>query len=381
MKKMILFSGLLFLLLTAGAQEKTDSLGLPGDNLNLYAVLNIFQQSPTLEAFEQKLNEENNRVNNLDLNKDDQIDYIKVVAEQSGNNHTIILQVYVTEKEIQDLAVIEVSKDKKGKIIIQLIGNEELYGKDYIIEPADLDEKKTSTPNPGYQPKQDQVVKQDKPEQEQAKSSTGGGSNIQIRINLWPMWGYLYAPGYVVYRSPWYWGYYPGWWSPWRPWYWHDYYYHHYHYHWHWSSHYRRSNYYRLQQQHWQYRNRVNNASLVQQYKRDHRFKDSYTRPGDRVGPVLPADKRRPVMPQRPAVSRPVTLPSSGFERPRPSKPAVYPERPMSRPAQRPTFEQRPMPARPQVRPAPAGGGMSRPATRPAMKPAGQSGQRRSGNE
>ena len=32
--------------------EKMDSLGLPGDNLNLYSVLDLFQKSETFEAFE-----------------------------------------------------------------------------------------------------------------------------------------------------------------------------------------------------------------------------------------------------------------------------------------------------------------------------------------
>lgn len=33
------------------------ALGLPGDNLNLYAVLEVFQKSPTLEGFEKSLND------------------------------------------------------------------------------------------------------------------------------------------------------------------------------------------------------------------------------------------------------------------------------------------------------------------------------------
>jgi len=39
------------------AQSKEDKLDLPGDNLNLYAVLKLFQESETLEGFERKLNE------------------------------------------------------------------------------------------------------------------------------------------------------------------------------------------------------------------------------------------------------------------------------------------------------------------------------------
>ena len=38
------------------AQDRGDEkLNLPGDNLNLYAVMNLFQESETLEGFEQNL--------------------------------------------------------------------------------------------------------------------------------------------------------------------------------------------------------------------------------------------------------------------------------------------------------------------------------------
>ena len=50
-------------------------LGLPGDNLNLYAVMNLFQQSETLEGFEQSLNDEETMINNLDLNGDNPVSY------------------------------------------------------------------------------------------------------------------------------------------------------------------------------------------------------------------------------------------------------------------------------------------------------------------
>lgn len=118
-----------------------DSLGLPGDNLNLYSVLAIFQQSATLEEFEKKLNAEDTHINNLDLNGDDKIDYIKVVDNVTGTAHAIVLQDVVNQKETQDVAVIEVEKQNDGNIQIQVIGDDALYGKDYIIEPDDSPSK------------------------------------------------------------------------------------------------------------------------------------------------------------------------------------------------------------------------------------------------
>src|SRR5688572_1862784 len=92
------------------AQEDTTSLGLAGDNLDLYAVLDLFQKSKTIEAFEKSLNEQKSGINNLDLDLDKKVDFIKVVTKQKESSFTFILQVAVSEKETQDVAVILVGK-------------------------------------------------------------------------------------------------------------------------------------------------------------------------------------------------------------------------------------------------------------------------------
>ncbi len=107
------------------AANDTALLGLPGDNLDLFAVLDLFQKSKTIEDFEKSLNEEKTGINNLDLNLDNKVDFIKVVTKQDGDDFTFILQVDVTEKEIQDVAVILVSKDKDKKITMQIVGDKE----------------------------------------------------------------------------------------------------------------------------------------------------------------------------------------------------------------------------------------------------------------
>ena len=61
-------------------EDTTALLGLPGDNLDLYAVLDLFQKSKTIEAFEKSLNDEKEGINNLDLNLDKKVDFIKVVT-------------------------------------------------------------------------------------------------------------------------------------------------------------------------------------------------------------------------------------------------------------------------------------------------------------
>ena len=149
MKKLIITSVLALLLAGVGtikAQENPEEyLGLPGDNLNLYAVMDLFQKSETLEGFERDLNAENTRINNLDLNGDNLVDYIMVSDYVDGNVHNIVLRVALNQKEYQDVAVFTVQKFGNGEVQIQLIGDEALYGRNYIIEP-----NYAETPNPGY---------------------------------------------------------------------------------------------------------------------------------------------------------------------------------------------------------------------------------------
>jgi len=83
MKRFLIISILAAIAAVATAKMPQDYpeeyLGLPGDNFNLYAVMKLFQESETLEGFERSLNDENSRINNLDLNNDNYIDYIKVI--------------------------------------------------------------------------------------------------------------------------------------------------------------------------------------------------------------------------------------------------------------------------------------------------------------
>ena len=217
MKKLIITS-ILALLVAAGtalrAQDYPDEyLGLPGDNLNLYAVMKLFQESETLEGFERTLNDENSRINNLDLNGDNLVDYIMVNDYVDGDVHNIVLRVALGRNETQDVAVFTVQRLRDGSVQIQLIGDEALYGRNYIIEPI-YDE----TPNPGY------------------TGRAGNRNNVTVvrtttyEVSTWPMIRFIYRPSYVNWRSSWYWGFYPTYWSPWRPFYWH--YYYGYHYNW-----------------------------------------------------------------------------------------------------------------------------------------------------
>jgi len=175
------------------AQEE-ESTGLPGDNFSLEGALELFKKAESPEDFEKLLNTESNNVNNLDLNDDGEIDYVRVVDNMDGDVHAIVLQVAVNENESQDVAVIEVEKTGDEAAMLQIIGDEDVYGEQTIVEPfeAEANENGKNGPNVTV-------------------------ARIVVNVWGWPSVRFVYRPGYRVWVSPWRWRQYPVWFSPWRP--------------------------------------------------------------------------------------------------------------------------------------------------------------------
>ncbi len=185
------------------SKDKPVSLGLPGDNLDLYAVMEIFQKSKTIEDFEKSLNEDKSGVNNLDLDNDKKVDFIKVVTDKDGDSFSFILQVAVSKTENQDVAVIFVSKEKSGQASIQIVGDEDLYGKNYVVEPKGSGAS-GNTVNPGYSGGETMNIP--------AKATT-----TTVIVQSPPIVQYVYSPAYVPYYPPYYYGYYPPYYRPFVP--------------------------------------------------------------------------------------------------------------------------------------------------------------------
>ncbi len=177
------------------AEIPTDSTGMLGDNFSLEGALEMFKQSSSPEDFEKRINDENSNVNNLDLNEDGYIDYIKVIDNKDGDSHALVLQIDVNDKESQDVAVIEMEKTSNNKVVIQIVGDENLYGKEMIVEPVPETQTKVV------------VVHEPAPV----------SSTIYVNVWTWPTVRYIYSPGYHVWISPWRWRVYPRYWRPWRP--------------------------------------------------------------------------------------------------------------------------------------------------------------------
>ena len=142
--------------------------------LDLMAVSELFKETSNLEAFEQAINDPDTGVNNLDLDANGEVDFIRVVSEVVGQTHVIILQAALGVDEFQDVATIEV-EPSDDEYQLHIHGHEVIYGPDYYVVPT------------------------------------------HVHVHTWPIIGWLYRPAFRPYRSVYHYGYYPRWWRPFRP--------------------------------------------------------------------------------------------------------------------------------------------------------------------
>lgn len=175
--------------------QESDSTGMPGDNFDLQGALELFKTAESMEAFEKALNTESNLVNNLDLNNDSEIDYIRVVDNMDGETHAIALQIDINENEAQDIAAILLEKTGDETAQLQIVGDEELYGEEIFFDPVEEVEKNQTGPSYYSEPLK----------------------VIVVNVWTWPCVRFVYRPAYAPYRSPWGWKRYPSFWRPWRP--------------------------------------------------------------------------------------------------------------------------------------------------------------------
>ena len=144
------------------------------DGLDLKAVSELFKDSENLAAFEKALNDPELGINNLDLDDDGEVDFIRVVEEVADDTHVIILQVPLAENEFQDVATIEVEKSGEDEYNMQIHGDEVIYGVNYYVAP------------------------------------------VSVHVHTWPLITWIYRPVYRPYRSVFRVGFYPRWWRPYR---------------------------------------------------------------------------------------------------------------------------------------------------------------------
>ena len=206
--KQLLIIMMCFTAVPVYAAPQNDSTGLPGDHFSLQGALDMFKQASSPEEFEKLINTPGKNVNNLDLNGDGEVDYIKVIDKTANSMHAFVLQVAVSETENQDIAVIELEKTGDTTAVLQIIGDEEIYGEKVIAEASEEGDEvndDNSNNSPGNGP----------------YAETFETYRFVVNVFYWPAVRYVYRPAYVPWVSPWRWRHYPGWWKPWRPLSWH----------------------------------------------------------------------------------------------------------------------------------------------------------------
>ncbi len=180
MKRVVMMAILSLMLVIGSAISQEDITIVAASSeaargLDLHAVAELFKDCNNLEEFERKLNDPDLGINNLDLDQDGYVDFIRVVEDVNKYSHLIILQAALGDNEFQDVATIEVEKDDDEVYRMHVWGNEVIYG-----------------PNFYYVPK-------------------------YVQFHTWPIIVWIYRPAYRPYRSVWYYRYYPHWYRPYRP--------------------------------------------------------------------------------------------------------------------------------------------------------------------
>ncbi len=145
------------------------------EDLDLHAVGELFKDSDNLEHFEKVLNETATGINNLDLDENGEVDYIRVEEQVAGDTHLIVLQTQFAADDFQDVATIAVEKEAEDTYKMQIQGDPEIYGANYYVVPA------------------------------------------AVNIGAWSVVSWIYRPAYRPYRSVFGWRVYPRWWSVRRP--------------------------------------------------------------------------------------------------------------------------------------------------------------------
>ena len=132
--------------------------------LDLNAVAAAFADSRSVREFEQILNSSRYMINNLDLNRDGWIDYLRVIETHRGVYHTFLIQACLGPSLYQDVATL-VAEHRPNALYVEVIGDRWLYGPNYIVRP--------------------------------------------VFIKRPPLWNVFGRPSYAAWTSPYYYGYWP----------------------------------------------------------------------------------------------------------------------------------------------------------------------------
>lgn len=140
--------------------------------LDLNAVAAAYAEANSTREFEQILNSSRYMINNLDLNRDGWVDYLRVIETRNGYYHALLIQACLAPGVFQDVATL-VAERRADLLYVEVVGDPYLYGYNYIVRP--------------------------------------------VFIKRPPMWNTYGQANYAVWSSPYYWGYYPSYYTQPKP--------------------------------------------------------------------------------------------------------------------------------------------------------------------
>lgn len=102
--------------------------------LDLNAVAAAFAEARNVSEFERILNSSKYMINNLDLNRDGWIDYLRVIETHRGVYHTFLIQACLAPSVYQDVATL-IAEHRPNALYVEVVGDRWLYGPNYIVRP------------------------------------------------------------------------------------------------------------------------------------------------------------------------------------------------------------------------------------------------------
>ena len=103
--------------------------------LDLQAVAAAFAESRNAQEFELLLNSSRYMINNLDLNGDGYIDYLRVLETRKGHYHAFLIQACIAPALFQDVATL-VAERRANMLYVEVVGDPYLYGYNYVVRPT-----------------------------------------------------------------------------------------------------------------------------------------------------------------------------------------------------------------------------------------------------
>lgn len=104
--------------------------------LDLQAVGAAFAQSETVQEFEDLINNSSYILNNLDLNGDGYVDYLRVLETVEGYAHVFLIQAVLGQNVYQDVATLVAEVNSLTNYHVQVIGSPYIYGPNFIVQPV-----------------------------------------------------------------------------------------------------------------------------------------------------------------------------------------------------------------------------------------------------